>query len=245
VRPCSRSCYAAYNAALFWDPLVRKEYACLNGGAMPAVHANDVFFALHAFVVTAITLVQCAIYDRGGQRVSWPAALGVGGAAASIAAYLAAVIGAAAQGGGGPGAGSMAEGGPACGTILSWLSFLYFLSYIKLAVSLVKYIPQVSFFWTQTLLTGAYAHACKAVSWGVGHCRNHSVVTPTSWQVWLNYRRKSTLGWTIHNVLLDFTGGLLSLVQLAMDSAVTRDWGAITGAPLPLRLEQHWHMLGQ
>ena len=123
---------------------MRREYACLNRGSMPAVHANDVFFALHAFVVTALTLIQCAVYDRGGQRISWPAALGTGAAAASIAAYLAAVIGAATQGGGGvPAHTNMQAPGVPCGSILSWLSFLYFLSYIKLAVSLVKYIPQV------------------------------------------------------------------------------------------------------
>jgi cystinosin len=136
-------CYAVYNAALFWDPSVRREYSCLNDGALPAVHANDVFFALHAFVVTAATLVQCALYDRGGQKISWPAALGAGGAAASIAAYLAAVIGAAVEGGGSSTPAAGATPGVSCGSILSWLSFLYFLSYIKLGVSLVKYIPQV------------------------------------------------------------------------------------------------------
>ena len=33
-------------------------------------------------------------------------------------------------------------------------------------------------------------------------------------QVFLNYRRQSTEGWNVHNVLLDFGGGLLSLVQV-------------------------------
>jgi hypothetical protein len=32
----------------------------------------------------------------------------------------------------------------------------------------------------------------------------------------MNYRRKSTLGWSIGNVLLDFSGGLLSIVQMFM-----------------------------
>ena len=40
-------------------------------------------------------------------------------------------------------------------------------------------------------------------------------------QVWLNYKRKSTIGWTIHNVLLDFTGGLTSTTQLFVDA---RSW---------------------
>lgn len=135
------------------------------------MHANDVFFAFHAVVVTALTLFQCAIYDRGGQRVSWLAGLGTAGSLAGIAAYLAAVIWAqqGSSGGGGYvppghtgltlvptlwfrsggssslGGGSSSLGGGTlpCGDLLSWLSFLYFLSYIKLAVSLVKYIPQV------------------------------------------------------------------------------------------------------
>ena len=34
----------------------------------------------------------------------------------------------------------------------------------------------------------------------------------------MNFRRKSTEGWSIGNVLLDFTGGLLSLVQMFLIS---------------------------
>lgn len=30
----------------------------------------------------------------------------------------------------------------------------------------------------------------------------------------MNYRRKSTEGWSIGNVLLDFTGGSLSMLQM-------------------------------
>jgi len=48
-------------------------------------------------------------------------------------------------------------------------------------------------------------------------------------QAWMNYRRKSTVGVSIHNFLLDFTGGTLSVAQLLMDSGITGDWSAITG----------------
>ena len=43
--PC-HSCYAIYNAALYWSPVVREEYERTHSGYAPAVHANDVFFAL-------------------------------------------------------------------------------------------------------------------------------------------------------------------------------------------------------
>ena len=36
-------------------------------------------------------------------------------------------------------------------------------------------------------------------------------------QVYSNYKRKSTIGWNIHNILLDFTGGMLSFIQNIID----------------------------
>lgn len=36
-------------------------------------------------------------------------------------------------------------------------------------------------------------------------------------QVYLNYSRKSTVGWSIINILLDFTGGSLSIFQQVID----------------------------
>ncbi|ORZ41539.1 PQ loop repeat-domain-containing protein, partial [Catenaria anguillulae PL171] len=37
-------------------------------------------------------------------------------------------------------------------------------------------------------------------------------------QMWVNFRDKSTEGWSIHNILLDSTGGILSLTQLFLDA---------------------------
>jgi cystinosin len=48
-------------------------------------------------------------------------------------------------------------------------------------------------------------------------------------QVVLNYQRKSTVGWNIWNILLDFSGGSLSLLQLVLDAYIMNDFTAITG----------------
>ncbi|CAJ1945598.1 unnamed protein product [Cylindrotheca closterium] len=48
-------------------------------------------------------------------------------------------------------------------------------------------------------------------------------------QVILNYQRKSTAGWSIWNIILDFTGGLLSDLQLIFDCKDLHDFSAITG----------------
>ena len=73
---------------------------------------------------------------------------------------------------------------------------VYIISYVKLVVTFVKYIPQA----------------------------------------WLNYKRKSTRGWSITQILLDVTGGFLSVVQLIMDSSFQNDWSGITGNPLKFGL---------
>ncbi|KAI9916745.1 hypothetical protein PsorP6_016770 [Peronosclerospora sorghi] len=55
-------------------------------------------------------------------------------------------------------------------------------------------------------------------------------------QIALNYQRKSTVGWTIWNVLLDTAGGLLSIGQQVLDAAATNDWTAMTGDPVKFAL---------
>lgn len=37
-------------------------------------------------------------------------------------------------------------------------------------------------------------------------------------QVYLNWKRKSTVGWSLANVLLDFTGGAFSFAQQGIDN---------------------------
>ncbi|RMZ77419.1 hypothetical protein DV738_g4381, partial [Chaetothyriales sp. CBS 135597] len=55
-------------------------------------------------------------------------------------------------------------------------------------------------------------------------------------QARLNYRRRSTDGWSIITILLDLTGGVLSLVQLVIDASFQGDWSGITGNPLKFGL---------
>ncbi|TDH72288.1 hypothetical protein CCR75_002529 [Bremia lactucae] len=55
-------------------------------------------------------------------------------------------------------------------------------------------------------------------------------------QIVLNYQRKSTVGWTIWNVLLDMAGGVLSIGQQVLDAKATNDWSAMTGNPVKFSL---------
>jgi len=55
-------------------------------------------------------------------------------------------------------------------------------------------------------------------------------------QVWANYQSQSTEGWSIQQVLLDLTGGVLSILQLMIDSSLQSDWSGLSGNPVKLVL---------
>ena len=55
-------------------------------------------------------------------------------------------------------------------------------------------------------------------------------------QVWMNYRRKSTEGWSIGNILLDFSGGILSFIQMILLAINYNDWVSIFGSVTKLGL---------
>jgi cystinosin len=55
-------------------------------------------------------------------------------------------------------------------------------------------------------------------------------------QVFANFKRQSTIGWSITQQLLDFSGGVLSMLQLVIDSSLQADWSGISGNPVKFGL---------
>ncbi|XP_031265050.1 cystinosin homolog [Pistacia vera] len=65
------SSYLIYNVCLYFSPAIQKQYFQKYGfNQMIPVAANDVAFSIHAVLLTATTLLQVAIYERGVQKVS-------------------------------------------------------------------------------------------------------------------------------------------------------------------------------
>lgn len=52
----------------------------------------------------------------------------------------------------------------------------------------------------------------------------------------MNYQRQSTDGWSIGQILLDFAGGVLSVLQLLIDASLQNDWSGVIGNPVKLGL---------
>lgn len=135
-------CYAAYNVALYFVPFIQSEYRHVYGENIP-VGAEDVVFAVHAMLVTALTLAQCVVYDRGGQKFCTLLGRTAGITAVFILVATAVV--------------TVSERFDVGSPSLSWLNLLLALSAVKLVVSLIKYIPQVC------LLSSCAEGRCRGV----------------------------------------------------------------------------------
>lgn len=167
------ACYATYNLAFFYSAEVQKLYKERYGAdAEITVQSNDVAFAVHALLLASITLFQIGYYDGFCSRQLRPSQAIQAVIAAMLLVILVYPI-------------TIFSGSK----YTNWLDYLYALSYIKITITLIKYIPQFI----------------------------------------LNFQRKCTKGWSIWNILLDFTGGNLSLFQLLFDCKDMNDFSAITG----------------
>ncbi|XP_054158589.1 cystinosin homolog [Oppia nitens] len=115
--------YTFYNSGLYFSTRVRELYEIHIPRSEIPIQLNDVIYAIHAAAVTGITLVQCYVYERGDQRMSLLGKLFTGGVWSAAAVQLIlCLVG-----------------------VESWLTFLYYFSYVKLTVTSVKYIPQAYF----------------------------------------------------------------------------------------------------
>ncbi|KAK7311097.1 hypothetical protein RJT34_08999 [Clitoria ternatea] len=154
--------YLIYNASLYFSSAIQKQYFETYGyGEMIPVAANDVAFSIHAVLLTAITLLQIAIYERGSQKVS-KISIGI----VSVAWFTAAV----------------------CFFVAlpnhSWLWLLSIFNSIQVLMTIIKYIPQVI----------------------------------------MNFLRKCTDGFSIGNILLDFSGGIANYGQMVVQSIDQNSW---------------------
>ncbi|XP_050434646.1 cystinosin homolog isoform X2 [Adelges cooleyi] len=160
--------YSMFNIGL-WIPEIEQEYFERFPRGHNPVQLNDIFFSVHAVFATLITVFQCICYERGDQQVSRTAKL-ILLLYSVIVAVLLIIVNL---------------------QTISWLDFLYYCSYIKLSITLIKYIPQAI----------------------------------------MNYRRQSTVGWSIGNIFMDFTGGILSIFQMIINAYNYNDWESIFGDP--------------
>jgi cystinosin len=70
----------------------------------------------------------------------------------------------------------------------------------------------------------------------LGYVKLITVVVKYIPQAYVNWKRKSTVGWSIYPMLMDFAGGVFSLIQLVIDSLLQGSWEGVTGNPVKFGL---------
>jgi cystinosin len=101
--------------------IFQREYTSRHPKGELPVKINDVLFSFHAIAMNCILIGQCLCYERAEQKISLSMGTLVCGLWASIFGVLFFTI---------------AEK-------VAWLQYLYFLSYIKVGTTPIKYTPQV------------------------------------------------------------------------------------------------------
>ena len=151
------TCYSIYNCFLYFNINVISDYFKENPDSLPPVESNDVFFSIHALILSTFTLFQVFFYDGFKNKPSKATATFF---LLTISFILVQIYHFHSS------------------TSTSFTDVLNQVSLVKVFVTLIKYIPQA----------------------------------------FQNYRRKSTAGWSIYNILLDISGGSLSLLQMGLEA---------------------------
>jgi cystinosin len=202
------SCYTIYNLGLYVVPRVKDDDVRRNHGqASNLVKPNDLAFSLHALIMTTVTLLQIYKYDEGRRLALWCKTV-LGCVLVVLNFVLIETLVKNEHW-------DPEHGLWAGGNLYTWLGWLTLVSTVKLGVTCVK---------------------CEVEQC----CSNNTQLTTTTTdipQVYLNYQRKSTEGWSMTNVFLDLTGGFLSLAQLVWDaSASGGDWSRVSDNPVKFGL---------
>ncbi|KAK7403224.1 hypothetical protein QQX98_010995 [Neonectria punicea] len=74
------------------------------------------------------------------------------------------------------------------------------------------------------------------VVYAIGYVKVIITLVKYTPQMLFNFTNKSTEGWSILQILLDLTGGILSIGQQGIDSYLQHDWSGITGNPVKFAL---------
>ena len=113
--------YSVFNIEMFFNSSIQSEYLSLHPDGVLPVQLNDVVFSVHALLAASLTLAQCVLMKTEDQRISWQCSLFLGLQTILILTSLSLAL----------------------AKVSNWLTFLYLLSYMKLFITLIKFVPQV------------------------------------------------------------------------------------------------------
>ena len=207
------ACYSIYNVAFFWSNEVKEQYKERHDGKTNMVQANDVAFAIHALLLSSFTYAQIYYYDSFQENKKLKLEKS-----------------------------ELQHDSPEGSHRVVHLMITRVFSIFVVVGSLLYAISILSYNKVLSSTNGKNIQEAFLVDSVIGNYLNwldlcyalsavKVIITIFKYipQACLNCRRKSTHGWTIWMVVLDIYGGILSILQLILDSWNVNDWTGITG----------------
>jgi len=152
-------CYSVYNFCLYFNESLLREYFKKYPENLEPVQGNDVVFAIHALILSLLTLAQIYHYSFNKSfKHFYKSLTNLSKSFFYFLIFFTIYLTLSSK---------------------SNLETIFSISYIKVLITLIKYIPQ-------------------AIS---------------------NFTRKSTIGFSIDQILLDLAGGVLSILQMVLEGA--------------------------
>ncbi|KAK6331602.1 hypothetical protein TWF718_002151 [Orbilia javanica] len=213
-------CYTLYTALLLYSPTIRSEYATRYPNAPnPTVRLNDLAFAVHALILATLTYSQFFPsiwgYETGRKRertrpIIWGVIIGIISTLLLITSIA---------------AGNEADGeldSPVPKNVTSTPIPNQRLTISAGSITVINQDENNNFFSFDKI---NYLDVTTALS------LSKLIVTLIKYlpQIYINYVNKSTEGFSIWQILADFFGGVLSLVQLGIDAALEGGWDGVKG----------------
>jgi cystinosin len=115
-----------YSIGMYADPYIREQYRDTHSGNDPSVAINDVFFATHGILLTLVPLLQMGYYDGYKQTPTRLCMYNLTIIMFLVVGYLVVILT------------SVVES--SMFTLYYWV---YSLAFVKLGVTILKYIPQI------------------------------------------------------------------------------------------------------
>ncbi|KAI9838528.1 MAG: hypothetical protein M1819_004836 [Sarea resinae] len=222
-----------------FSPVIRAQYAARHPLAPePTVRANDEAYAAHALMLTLLVYTQFypRVWGWGGRQPMPRIGDGKAVAGSDHGERTSAVSGAVWGEGDSGGDGAEAE-------VLMETEIVQRASPIILGAcwgSGVGVLLVVLGVWAWGE-RGADADVVNGWAWidaayAISYVKLVATLLKYIPQAYTNYKLQSTAGWSILQIQLDLFGGVLSLVQLALDSSLQGDWSGVTGNPVKFGL---------
>ena len=199
-------CYGAFTVAFYWSGAVQDAYKERHAGNENMVQLNDVVFVLHAIVLCSITLGQIVYYNG----IRWSPRHHDDGSS------------------------SLLQQGSELQSQSQAPSIYVRKFLVSMMVVCIVYAFLIISSGGSVGTSGCEGRLCSRLNWldflyFLALLKILITITKYIPQVILNYTRKSTKGWSIWAILLDFMGGFLSTLQLVLDCHELNDWEGITG----------------